>query len=112
MKDEEFNGRNELYLTLCNNMAACQLNFRNYDYVVKLCKKVLSKSPDNVKCLVRRMDAFIGLKDFESAHSDATRILQLNSSDEYTKKKIEFINKKLAEEHTRYVKMVKQMFIS
>lgn len=93
-------------------MAACQLYFQNYDYVVDLCKKVLSRTPDNVKSLTRRMDAYVGLRDFENAHADATKILQLNPSDKYTKNKLELINKKLADQHVRYVKMVKQMFTS
>lgn len=105
-------GKNDLYTTLCNNMAACQLYFQNYDYVVDLCKKVLSRTPDNVKSLTRRMDAYVGLRDFENAHADATKVLQLNPSDKYTKNKLEFINKKLSEQHVRYVKMVKQMFTS
>lgn len=112
INDEELTANHDLYPTLCNNMAACQLHFRNYDYVVDLCKKVLSRAPDNVKSLTRRMDAYVGLRDFERAHADATKILELHPSDEYTKKKLEFINKKLAEQHVRYVKMVKQMFVS
>lgn len=108
---EETPGKNNLYLTLCNNMAACQLHFRNYEYVVDLCKKVLNQTPDNLKSLTRRMDAFVALRDFEKAHTDATKILQLDPSNEYTKKKLDFINKNLAEQHVRYVKMVKQMFI-
>lgn len=112
MKDENITAKNDLYLTLCNNMAACQLYFRNYEYVVDLCRKVLAHLPDNFKSLTRRMDAYVGLRDFERAHADASRILEVNPDDEYTKKKLEFINKKLAEQHTRYVKMIKQMFIS
>lgn len=112
VSDDSTSGKNDLYSTLCNNMAACQLYFQNYDYVVDLCKKVLFRTPDNVKSLTRRMDAYVGLRDFENAHADATKILQLNPSDKYTKNKLELINKKLADQHVRYVKMVKQMFTS
>lgn len=112
MNEDDVASKNDLYLTLCNNMAACQLYFHNYDYVVDLCKKVLARTPDNIKSLIRRMDAYVALRDFENAHSDATKILQLDASNVYTKKKLEIINKKLAEQHVRYVKMVKQMFVS
>lgn len=110
--NEETVGKNNLYLAICNNMAACQLHFRNYDYVVDLCKKVLNQTPDNLKSLTRRMDAYVGLRDFEKAHTDATKILQLDPSNEYVKKKLDFINKNLNTQHVRYVKMVKQMFIT
>ena len=82
--DENLAGKDDLYLTLCNNMAACQLHFRNYEYVVDLCKKVLSKTPANVKSLTRRMEAYIGLRDFENAHADATKVLELQPHNSYT----------------------------
>ena len=110
--DENFPGKDDLYTALCNNMAACQLHFRNYNYVVDLCKKVLSKTPDNVKSLTRRMDAYVGLRDFENARADALHILKLQPKNAYVKKKLDFINKNRADQHVSYVKMVKQMFVT
>lgn len=101
---------NKLYVALCGNMALCHIRYRNYQLALDLCNKVLTESADNVKSLLRRMDCFVGLKDFENARNDCVRVLDLNPTNAYAHKRLPLIEKELRGQQARYVKMVKQMF--
>lgn len=67
--------RDALYAAACNNMAACQLHFGNYEHARRLSEKTLTVDPDNLKALVRRCRAYTELGLFVEALADADKAL-------------------------------------
>ena len=59
-----------------SNMAACQLKFHSYKYVIENCTKALAIDPNNVKCLYRRAEARKGTMDLVGAKEDVSRALK------------------------------------
>ena len=61
-----------------SNMAACQLKFNSYNFVIENCTKALALDPNNVKCLYRRAQAYMQSGDLTKAHADLIRGLGID----------------------------------
>ncbi|RZF47527.1 hypothetical protein LSTR_LSTR009063 [Laodelphax striatellus] len=99
-----------LYLTLCNNMAWCQLARSQLEHALTLCNKVLEKEPDNVKALMRRAEAFTWLKDTENAVNDLAKVTQLEPRNTVAHERLVTMKNRLALETVRYNNTIKKMF--
>ncbi|XP_039282544.1 FK506-binding protein-like [Nilaparvata lugens] len=99
-----------LYVTLCNNMAWCQLARSQLEHALTLCNKVLEKEPDNVKALMRRAEAFTWLKDTENAVNDLTRVTELEPRNTVAHERLVTMKNRLALETVRYNNTIKKMF--
>lgn len=110
MVDEVREKRDALYSTLCNNMAACQLKMRNYDHARVLATKSLTIDPNNLKALVRRSEAFVGLRMFDDALADARRVLDICPAHVFAKGFLEVATHGIEDQQADYKIMVKRMF--
>lgn len=108
--DEVREKRDALYSALCNNMAACQLKMRNYDYARVLATKALTIDPDNLKALVRRSEAFVGLRMFDDALADARHVLDICPAHVFAKGFLEEAVHGIQDQQADYKIMVKRMF--
>lgn len=68
----------KLKLTNLLNLSACWLRFEKYNYVIELCRKVLSHESNNEKALYRQAVALSGLNEFESAITSLNKLIELN----------------------------------
>lgn len=100
----------DLRLILYNNMAGCQLNCKNNEYVVSLCDKVLNKDENNVKALYRRGMAYGNLNNVEKAFADFKHILTLQPQNARAKEQYKIYNVKVQEANQKCNDMVKRMF--
>ena len=101
---------NNLRLVLYNNMAGCQLNYKNYEHVVSLCTKILNKESTNVKALYRRGVAHGNLKDLEKAVADLRTATTLEPHNRAAKEQFLIYNAQLQEANQKFGDMVKRMF--
>lgn len=99
-----------LYLTLCNNMAWCQLSKGQASHALALCNKVLEYSPNNVKALMRRAEAYVWLQDTEPAVMDLRRVKELEPKNHIARERLMLLENKLAIETVRYNNVIKSMF--
>lgn len=102
--------RDRLYAAVCNNMAACQLQFGNFAHARCLCDKALSVDPDNVKALVRRCRASTELNMFDSALADARRVLTRQPDNAVAKRYLAVAARGVDAQNANYKCMVKKMF--
>ncbi|KAK6165356.1 hypothetical protein SNE40_022298 [Patella caerulea] len=70
---------------LYNNRALAYLKLEKWKEAVKDCDEVLDEEPDNIKALLRRSTAYLGLKDVESAERDLNDILSLDENNKRAK---------------------------
>lgn len=66
----------ELCLKAYSNRAACFKQLSNFDGTISDCSAVLEVEPDNVKCLVRRAQAFEAVERYKLALQDVKHVLQ------------------------------------
>ncbi|XP_050435027.1 uncharacterized protein LOC126842182 [Adelges cooleyi] len=102
---------NLLYTSLCNNMAACQLEFNNYEYAKQLLDKVLATDKENIKALMRRCRASAELKMYDRTLADAKSVLAVEPNNAVGKKYEEIAVEALRLQNVNYKNMVKKMFI-
>lgn len=102
--------RNVLYITVCNNMAACQLELGNYEYVLQLSGKALALDPDNLKALVRHCRASVELGMFDNALNDARHALDLDPNNTVAKHYLAIAIRGVDSQNARYVDIIKKMF--
>ncbi|XP_050548777.1 uncharacterized protein LOC126910333 [Daktulosphaira vitifoliae] len=102
--------RNLLYSNLCNNMAACQIEFCNYEYAKDLLDKVLHVNSDNIKALMRRCQVSAELKMFDRTLEDARNLLTKEPNNSIGKKYEILALKELEIQNIKYKNMVKKMF--
>mmetsp|Transcript_17164 Transcript_17164/g.36884 ORF Transcript_17164/g.36884 Transcript_17164/m.36884 type:complete len:947 (-) Transcript_17164:201-3041(-) len=67
-----------LAISCFNNRAACYMQLKNYEAVVKDASVVLEQEPSNVKALARRMVSYDALKRASEALEDAGSILTMD----------------------------------
>lgn len=99
-----------LYLTLCNNMAWCQLSRGQASHALTLCNKVLAINPNNVKALMRRAEAFVWLQDTEPAVMDLRKVKELEPRNTVARERLMTLENKLAIETVKYNNVIKSMF--
>ena len=61
-----------------SNIAACQLKFNSYRFVIENCTKALAIDPNHVKCLYRRAEARMLLGNIAEAQEDIKRGLAVS----------------------------------
>ena len=77
----EENGEVEITkLSLYSNLAACQLNLKQYDRTILNCNKALIINDSHQKCIYRRACAYLETQNLDEARSDVERLLMLDSS--------------------------------
>lgn len=99
----------ELYATVCNNMAMCQIKFNNPAYAIELCGKALSVDDTNVKALYRRASCYVVMKRYEEAMADLVRAHN-RESNVSVKKLMETVQAQLKIQDDEYRTVVKNMF--
>jgi len=104
--------RDALYVAVCNNMAACQLQFGNYEHARRLACKTLAVDPDNVKALVRRCRAATELRMFDDALADARRALDRDPGNAVAKHYMRVAIRGSHDQNVQYTNMVKKMFVA
>ena len=67
-------------LSLYSNLAACQLNLKQYDRTILNCNKALIINDSHQKCIYRRACAYLETQNLDEARSDVERLLMLDSS--------------------------------
>ena len=73
----------QLLVTADLNLAQCYLKIHptpDYQKVKEYTSKVLSKDTNNIKALVRRAQAHLGLKDVENAKQDLLKVESLDAN--------------------------------
>lgn len=105
---------NEEYKTLKGqvylNMAACQLQFKGFSFVVENCSKALQLEPHNVKALYRRGLAYKQLKEYERSLEDFEKALQIEDSNDAVKKELSKVKSHLHNENSNMAKAMRKMF--
>lgn len=104
--------RDVLYTTVCNNMAACQLELGNYEYALQLSGKALALDSDNLKALVRHCRASVELGMFDNALNDARHALDLDPSNTVAKHYLAIATRGVDSQNARYIDIIKKMFAS
>lgn len=114
LRDEKAEGvrekRDALYGAVCNNMAACQLKMHNYEHARVLATKVLTVDPNNLKALVRRSQAYVGLRMFDDAFADARHVLDHCPANVFAKRFMDEAARGIEDQRADYKVMVKRMF--
>ncbi|XP_050388622.2 sperm-associated antigen 1 [Patella vulgata] len=70
---------------LYNNRALAYLKLEKWKEALEDCDEVLDEEPDNIKALLRRSTAYLGLKDVESADRDLNDIANLDKNNKRAK---------------------------
>lgn len=99
-----------LRIALYNNMAGCQLHFKNYKYVIELCNKSLEIA-QSLKAYYRRGLAFIELREYEKAENDLIEVLKLEPKNKVALEKIHLVRSLDKDNRDNYTAIVKKMFL-
>lgn len=102
---------NNLKTNLYSNLASCFLSNKNYETVIRLCKKSLAIDEKNVKALYRCGTAYFEERDYEKAASMFKRILNIEPDNKAASNMLKISDKKLVEANVRVNDIVKKMFI-
>lgn len=108
--DAARDARDALYVTVCNNMAACQLQLGNYGHARRLSCKALAVDPDNLKALVRRCRASVELRMFDDALADARLAFDRDPDNAVAKHYMDVAARGVHDQNEQYKDMVKKMF--
>lgn len=100
-----------LYKAICNNIALCHLKLNRPELAIDVCNKVLSREENNVKALLRRASSYNLVRDYENAHLDLLRVLELEPNNPTANGMLPSLMADLHEMNARYKDMVKKMFV-
>lgn len=92
------------------NLAACQLNQKQYKHVIDNCTKALKIDPHNVKGLFRRGQASLCVNDYESAREDLTLALSVEPNNRAIKEQLRLLETKERERNAKYRKALGKIF--
>lgn len=96
-------------VNIYNNLAMCQLQYKNFESVIPLCEKSLIAEP-NVKAYYRRAVALISIEEYEKAEEDLLELLKLDGKNKVAKEKLIFVKNKLKPNREKYKETVQKMF--
>lgn len=99
-----------LYITVCNNIALCHLKLNHPELGIDVCNKVLEHDAKNVKALLRRSACYNMVRDFEKAHADLVKVLEIEPNNPTAKEMLPPIKADIVDMNKRYKNMVKKMF--
>lgn len=92
------------------NLAACQLQLRQFELVVSNCTCALEQRSDDVKALYRRGVALTDLNEFERAESDLRRALEHDPGNKAVEAQLYRLRQKLRHQNKLYSVAMKKMF--
>lgn len=107
--DEFEENINILGVALYNNLATCQLHYKNYQYVIELCSNSLNIKP-SVKALYRRAVAYIELKEYEKAENDLIELLKIEPTNKAGIEKLTLVRELDRPNRENYQSIIKNMF--
>lgn len=99
----------DLLVNIYNNLALCQLQYKNFDAVIQLGSKSLLIQP-NVKAFYRRAVAFIAKIQYEDAEQDLLEALKLDASNKAALEKLNLVRELDKTSLENYKETVKKMF--
>ena len=100
---------NNLIIALYNNLARCQLHFKNYKYVIDLCSKSIDINSTS-KALYRRALAYIELVEYEKAQNDLLELIKLEPNNKAAIEKFKLVRDLDKTNRDNYNLIVKKMF--
>ncbi|XP_014289346.1 peptidyl-prolyl cis-trans isomerase FKBP4 [Halyomorpha halys] len=99
-----------LYIMVCNNIALCHLKLNRPEYGIDVSSKVLEHDSGNVKALLRRSACYNAVRDFEKAHADLIKVLEIEPNNLQAKEMLLPVAADLRDMKKRYKNMVMKMF--
>lgn len=99
-----------LRILLCNNIASCHLQYKNYTHVIEMCNKVLFLEQNNVKALFRRAVAYMETQEFEEAKEDLNRVQQLEPDNRAAREKERELKERQRKTDAKLAAAMKKMF--
>ncbi|GFG29185.1 hypothetical protein Cfor_05004 [Coptotermes formosanus] len=99
-----------LRILLCNNIASCHLQCKNYAYVIQMCNKVLFLEQNNIKALFRRAVAYMETQEFEEAKEDLNRVQELEPENAAAREKQRELKQQQRKTDAKLAAAMKKMF--
>lgn len=99
-----------LYIIVCNNIALCHLKLNRPEDGITVSSKVLEHDAKNVKALLRRSACYNAVRDFEKAHADLVKVLEIEPNNLQAKEMMPPLEADLRDMNKRYKNMVMKMF--
>ncbi|XP_059475958.1 uncharacterized protein LOC132196982 [Neocloeon triangulifer] len=100
----------DLKATLCSNMAACQLQQKNFSHAKNLSLMALELSPDMPKALYRLACSSVELKEYNTAESSLKVLLKDDPNNKDAIKLLCRLKELTQDSDTNYKNMVQRMF--
>jgi FK506-binding protein 4/5 len=100
-----------LRVMLCNNIASCHLQCKNYCHVIEMCNKVLFLEPNNVKALFRRAVAYMETQEFDQAKKDFNQVQRLEPGNAAARDKLQELKKWQKKSDAKMAAAIKKMFL-
>jgi FK506-binding protein 4/5 len=100
-----------LRVMLCNNIASCHLQCKNYCHVIEMCNKVLFLEPNNVKALFRRAVAYMETQEFDQAKKDFNQVQRLEPENAAARDKLQELKKWQKKSDAKMAAAIKKMFL-
>lgn len=99
-----------LRVLLCNNIASCHLQYKNYCHAIEMCNKVLFVEPNNVKALFRRAVAYMEIQEFDQAKADLKQVQQLEPRNAAAREKLQELKQWQRESDAKLAAAIRKMF--
>lgn len=99
-----------LRTTSLMNLAACQLRFNQFDYVVRNCSRVLEVDPRNLKGWYRRAKALLAMNDFEASRADLLKAKELDPCNQAVSELLKTLELQESAHRAKYKDALKTMF--
>lgn len=92
------------------NLAMCYLKMHEHAPALENCDKALELDSNNEKALFRRGEALFGMKEYERARGDFTRVTQLYPANRAAKAQVQVCQKHVKEQHEKDKRLYAGMF--
>ena len=92
------------------NMAACQMKYKGFEYVIKNCTEALSLDSGNVKALYRRGLAYKEQKELLLAVDDLTKAHEMEPENKLIERQLSIAKTMLSEDQRDLAKAMSKMF--
>ncbi|XP_076127157.1 peptidyl-prolyl cis-trans isomerase FKBP4 isoform X1 [Alosa pseudoharengus] len=110
LKGEDEQKAKTLLLAAHLNLAMCYLKLHEHSQALESCDKALELDANNEKALFRHGEALFGLKEFERARDDFTRVTQLYPANRAAKAQVQVCQKHMKEQHEKDKRLYAGMF--
>ena len=92
------------------NLAACQLKFSQFNYVVQNCSRVLEVEPTSLKGRYRRAKALLAMRDFESSRADLLKAKEVEPGNQAVSELLRTVEVEESAHRAKYKDALKGMF--